>query len=68
MNKFFLRRKLVVSRQRKVVALENEPINWKKAGQSFARLLKTQGATIRRLADARTYRDFYLEDGIEPPS
>ena len=65
MNKFFLRRRLVVSRQRKVIALENEPINWKKAGQSFARLLETQGATIRRLADAKTYKGMEEEDDLE---
>ena len=66
-RRFFLVRKVILKRKRHVV-LENEPPNWKKAGESFQRLIQKKNRDeIIRLCDARTYRDLYIEDGIEPP-
>ena len=65
-RRFFLVRKVIIKRKRHVV-LENEPPNWKKAGESFQRLIRKNRDEIIRLCDARTYRDLYIEDGIEPP-
>ncbi|MEK7564968.1 MAG: hypothetical protein AAB394_01700 [Patescibacteria group bacterium] len=65
-RRFFLVRKVILKRKRHVV-LENEPPNWKKAGESFQRLIRKNRDEIIRLCDARTYRDLYIEDGIEPP-
>ena len=65
-RRFFLVRKVILKRKRYVV-LENEPPNWKKAGESFQRLIRKNRDEIIRLCDARTYRDLYIEDGIEPP-
>ncbi|MDP3764165.1 MAG: hypothetical protein Q8Q95_00925 [bacterium] len=41
--------------------------SWRRAGRSFRRLLRVHGEEFKRLANARTYRDLYLEDGIKPP-
>ncbi|MDP3800404.1 MAG: hypothetical protein Q8Q90_03205 [bacterium] len=41
--------------------------DWRRAGRSFRRLLRINGEEFKRLANARTYRTLYLEDGIEPP-
>lgn len=65
-RRFFLVRKIVLKRRR-YPTNRNEPVDWEKAGKCFERLIRKDVKLIRKLADARTYRDLYLEDGIEPP-
>lgn len=74
MKRLVLRRRFFIFKmiglKRKIQAFSNakvKPFSWKRAGESFERLIKENRDEIIRLCDARTYRDLYLEDGIEPP-
>ena len=73
MRRLFLHRRFYLfkrmAKKRNIFAnKQGKSFSWKRAGESFRRLIKENKEEIIRLCDARTYRDLYIEDGIEPPA